>query len=244
LLLLAWLAIGAAFAVWSVNRPQSDLQNADFAYGWLLAAGVWLVVPCALFAISRADDRTVWSYLLLAIGLALVWLHVAYWIGSQRYSTRYYFEMLSGVAILSALPLAALGRTIGRRWLYAGLALLFIGSFFTYSLPRIGVLHRFNWISPAVLEALQPLRDGRSLLVIVRGEDIRWRGVGPLMSVTHPLLNTDIVLAIDNGVSDTRAAILSRFPDRQVIEMSGAVNRVCLGEVMEAGLCFGAPPGQ
>jgi len=160
--------------------------------------------------------------------------------------------MLSGFAILSAVPLAAFGQVIGRRWLATALTLLLIGSLLTYSLPRIGVLYRFNWVSPQVLDALEPLRDGRPLLVIVRGEDIRW---GPLMSVTHPLLNSDIVLAIDNGLSDTREAILDRFPDRQVIEldrfpdrqvieMSGAINRICLGTVMEVGPCFGAPPGQ
>jgi hypothetical protein len=242
-LLLTWLALGAALAVWSVNRPPSDLQNPGFATGWMLAVGLWIVAPCGL-VLCRLDARTAWVYLLLAVGLALVWLHVAYWIGSQRYSTRYYFEMLTGAAILTALPLATLGRLIGRRWLYAGLGLLLLGSLLTYSLPRIGVLYRFNWISPAVLEALEPLRDGRPLLVLVRGEDIRWRGLGPLMSVTHPLLNSDIVLALDNGVSDTRAAVLAQFPERQVIEMTGALNRVCLGAVMEAGACFGAPPGQ
>lgn len=244
LVLVGWLAVGAALAVWSVNRPATDLQNPAFAYGWMLLVGLWLIAPCAVLVVSPVDDRALWTYLLLAVGIALIWLHVAYWIGSQRYSTRYYFEMLSGFAILSAVPLAALGQVIGRRWLATALTLLLIGSLLTYSLPRIGVLYRFNWVSPQVLDALEPLRDGRPLLVIVRGEDIRWRGVGPLMSVTHPLLNSDIVLAIDNGLSDTREAILDRFPDRQVIEMSGAINRICLGTVMEAGPCFGAPPGQ
>jgi 4-amino-4-deoxy-L-arabinose transferase-like glycosyltransferase len=244
LILLAWLLLGLGAGVWSVNRPPADLQDPAFAYGWMLAAGLWLIAPCALLAVSRADDRATWSYLLLAVGLALIWLHIAYWIGSQRFSTRYYFEMLSGFAILSAVPLAALGRLIGGRWLAGGLALLLLGSLFTYSLPRISVLYRFNWMSPVILEALEPLRDGRPLLVIVRGEDIRWRGVGPLMSVTNPLLTSDIVLAIDNGLSDTRATLLDRFPERQVIDMTGALNRVCLGEGMEAGPCFGAPPGQ
>src|SRR5690606_6535138 len=138
---------------------------------------------------------------------------------------RYYFEMLGGLAIISALPLAWLARRVGRWPVYIGLAALLLFTLFSYSLPRIGVLHRFDWVSPDLIQAVEGRREGdRPVVVVLKGSDVRWRAVGPLMAVTHPLLDSPIVAAIDNGTPGYREQILAHFPDRQVIDMTAVGN--------------------
>jgi hypothetical protein len=166
-----------------------------------------------------------------------------YWIGSQRYSTRYYYEMLTSLSILSALPLAWLAKQFGK-WLRRGakdeaavrlsphlgrlavygmvLAALIYG-LYSYSTPRVGVLTGFNMISSAQVAAVEERREGdRPVLVLITGGDVRWRAFGSLMAQTSPYLDSDIVAAWDYG--GARDAILARFPDRQVIEMEAQEN--------------------
>jgi len=75
----------------------------------------WVLLPFGL-AVGLFHRRRRWALLLTGVVLSLIGAHLAYWIGSQRYSTRYYFEALGAAALLTAIPLGALARTrqIGR----------------------------------------------------------------------------------------------------------------------------------
>jgi hypothetical protein len=82
-------------------------------------------------------------------------------------------------------------------------------------------------MTPATLDGVQARRDGSGpVLVIVNGNDVRWRALGPLMSVTNPYLTSDIVGAWNYEGSDgkVKQQILDRFPGRQVIEMNAKGN--------------------
>ncbi|MBL8152744.1 MAG: glycosyltransferase family 39 protein [Anaerolineae bacterium] len=241
-----WLAVGAAAFMLTTNLPVDTLRSRDFALVWMGAAVVWWVIPFGFLVWKSypGDARPVWTWLLLAVALGLIGLHIAYWIGSQRYSTRYYFEALTALALLSAIPLGWLARRIGR-WPVIVLVALALGySLFAYSTPRVTALYRFNWVSPALIEAVERRRvDDRPVLVIVSGTDVKWRSYGSLMSSTGPFLDTPIVAAWDNQREGVRAAILARFPDRQVIEMTATGNQSCFvdaptecyGEGIDAG---------
>ncbi|MBZ0299552.1 MAG: glycosyltransferase family 39 protein, partial [Anaerolineae bacterium] len=88
---------------------QAHLQTAgDY---WPLTGISWILLPFGLLIGWRRH----WTWLLAGAALTLVVVHLAYWIGSQRYSTRYYFEALAALSLLSALPLAWLIQRIGRR---------------------------------------------------------------------------------------------------------------------------------
>jgi hypothetical protein len=188
---------------------------------WPLTGISWLLLPLGLIL----GRRKRWTWLLAAAALSLIAVHLAYWIGSQRYSTRYYFETLSALALISALPLATLARRVGRWPVYLGLGALLLYSLYSYSTPRLMALYRFNLITPEPIQGVLERRpDDRPVLVIVSGSEVRWRALGALMSVTSPYLDSDIVMAWDNLEDGVREAILARFPDRPVIEMQAEGN--------------------
>jgi hypothetical protein len=190
---------------------------------WPLTGISWILLPFGLLI----GWRKRWTWLLAGAALGLIAVHLAYWIGSQRYSTRYYSETLTALAIISAIPLAWLIERLKRRWLIVGLlAVGLVYSLYVYSTPRINALYRFNFITPEPLEGVMARREGdKPVLVIVTGQDVRWRALGTLMTVTSPYLDSDIVMGWDNTQPGVREEILVRFPDRQVIEMQAEGNQ-------------------
>lgn len=236
-----WLAVGAVIFMQTTTLSKDLIQNREFSYLWVVCGAVWMLIPFAFLLFGKHDNQVNWTWLLFTIPLALVGLHITYWIGSQRYSTRYYFEALAALALLSAIPLGWLAKRW--RWpVYTLLTAVLFFSLYTYSMPRIQPLYRFNWVSPELIQDVQARRtDDRPILVIVTGKDVRWRAYGPLMASTWPLLDSDIVAAWDNQAPGVRDAILKLFPNRQIIEMTANGNRACFGSTME-GDCYGEPP--
>lgn len=219
-LLAGWTGV---FVVWLLMPGVLGLAwRTEPASGWLWVGGalLWLLLPLAMLTERRAR----WTWLLFSMVLGLVLVQMTYWIGSQRYSTRYYYEALAAAALLTALPLAWLAQR-ARLPLYAGLAALLLWSLYSYSTPRIEALHGFNFISRDLLEEIETRRESEGpLLVIVNGADVRWRAMGTLMAVTNPYLDSDIVVAWDYQVPGVREGILARLGDRQIIEMDAIGN--------------------
>jgi len=250
--LWAWLAIGLFWLVYPLvtdapflkgmiveniaNTPQQLKQAMNYLWAWVIFGAVWLLIPSIGFAIERfgkiKDKRgfteSLWTWLFFVAGSALIFIHLAYWIGSQRYTTRYYFEGLTALALIGALPIAWLARHINRPITYGIFAGILVYSLYTYSTPRIDALYRFNFITPDLAQGVEERRDGdRPVLVIVTGvdNDVRWRSYGSLMALTGPYLNDDIVVAWDYAPgTGVRDQILARFPDRQVIELNAQAN--------------------
>lgn len=224
---LLWLGVGLAWLALIFEYQSGALtRNPTASWVWLAVAMIWLVLPLAVTWRSARPVRHTWSWLLVAVALGLIMAQLSYWIGSQRYSTRYYFETLTSLALLSALPLAWLTRRIGRLPVYSVVAAVLVFSLFAYSLPRIGVLYRFNFINRDVIEGVEARRQGdEPVLVLISGDNVRWRALGSLMAVTSPFLDSDIVAAWVY-TPNVRQQILDRFPDRQIIEMQAAENDV------------------
>ena len=87
-------------------------------------------------------------------------------------------------------------------------------------------LYGFNFISRETIEGVEARRTGDDpVLVIVSGENVRWRALGALMSVTSPYLDSDIVMAWDSLQPGVREAIVERFPDREIVEMAAEGNQ-------------------
>lgn len=227
-----WLAAGVIWMVVAENVIVAQIRDSESSTVvlWAVYGVFWGFAPLAFISPSDDDPRPVWTWLFFGVIAALIAFHFAYWVGAQRYSTRYYFESLTAAAFLSAIPIGWLITRLRMRLIpfgtvgvYSGLAMLCLWGFFTYSIPRIDALRGYNRISGAYLEAINARRQtDKPLLVLATGErPVRWRATGVLMAQTYPDLEGDIVVAWDDLVNpDTRQNILDRFPDREVIEIN------------------------
>jgi hypothetical protein len=96
-----------------------SVETSQPLWRWLaLGAGWWLLPFFGLIfnyrePESAADRSTRWTWLLFGVFVSLIGLQLAYWVGSQRYSTRYYFESLTAIALVSALGFVWLINGIG-----------------------------------------------------------------------------------------------------------------------------------
>ncbi|GAB4520920.1 MAG: hypothetical protein OHK0046_31650 [Anaerolineae bacterium] len=235
-----WLGVWVVLGVlWLVLPPLRDMAflktDANTVWLWLGVFFVWVLIPPFRLIMqdtprTQAAHQAIWTWLLLAVFVGLIGIQLGYWIGSQRYSTRYYFEMLSAAALITALAIVWLAAQLDRRVVYGAFSLLLLWSLFGYSFPRIGALTDFNYVTQDFIDAVEARREGdRPILVIatdVPGERWTWRTVGSLMGITDPYLENDIIVARDYAPgSDLRERLLALFPDHQVIDMLAAGER-------------------
>jgi 4-amino-4-deoxy-L-arabinose transferase-like glycosyltransferase len=239
-LVLGWLALGVATAAIPFHIAEGEpSRNPTVGYLLLLTLVFMLAAPGALLhevlvtgggtgPRRAAAQARIFAWLLCAGALMLVVLHLAYWVGSQRYSTRYYYEGLIAAAVIAAAAFAWLaGRQIGRvrlrPFVYAGTAALLVFAHYSYSIPRVASLYGYNLIDRTLLEGVEARREGdRPVLAIINGET-RWRAYAELAAQTSPFLDSPIVAARAATPAE-REAILARFGDRQIIELDGIDN--------------------
>ncbi len=230
-MLVVWLVGLALFLSVALDTQADRIRDPNFSWLWILGASIWLLAP---LIVLRDKDfwQARWTWLLLCVALGMVLVQMTYWIGSQRYSTRYYFEGLTAFAILSALPLAYLARHRNRIVIYLMTGSILIYSFMTYSLPRVEVLYRFNRINQELIDEIKARQvDDTPILVLVSGDvsgddRVRWRALGTLMVVTSPYLDSEIVGAWDYNNPEANEQIRADYPNRQVIEMSARGNDI------------------
>lgn len=217
----AWWAGALLWCVLPVAWLDVALtRDATFAWAWVGAGVVWLLLPMLWRALRRGahDTRQVAALLLVAwCGLIIV-VQMAYWIGSQRYSTRYWYEAIGAAAVLSALPFAWVMARLPR-WrvgVYALLLSVCVFSLWHYSTPRLNALYQFNNVSQAWLARVSD--QPKPLLLLVNGASggVSWRAYGTFLGVTSPFLDSEIVVARDVG--GMRERILARFPNYHVLE--------------------------
>lgn len=227
--LIVWCVGFALFASIAIDSQNDRIRDMTFAWMWIIGAGIWLLAP--LFVLRDKDFwQARWTWLLLCVAVGLVLAQMTYWIGSQRYSTRYYFEGLTAFSIISALPIAYAVQKRRRLIIYIMLASILIYSLVTYSLPRVGVLHGFNEINQTLANEIVAKQTGeKPLLVLVGGEPsgdnrVRWRSLGTLMVMTSPYLDSEIVGAWYYNDESVREQLLTDYPNHQVIEMSAQGN--------------------
>ena len=200
--------------------PSGLFQQPGLSRLWVVVALIWVNLPLLALVRWRKDPRIPWTWLLFAAGLNLLILNMSYWTGSMRYSTRYYFEVLTAVSLLSALPVILATSRRARALIASAAVVLSLTSLFHYSCPRINALYRFNRVGRDLIEGVEKHRHGdRPVLVLVSGDTGgRWQPYGALMAMTSPYLDSEIIVARISGDAD-RAALSGRFPERQVIEL-------------------------
>jgi hypothetical protein len=226
-----WLLVPRLLAVLGVG--QDSLDEPLVAWVWLSGAAVWILWPLATLSRWRSRPETAWTWLLAAVAMTTIILHMAYWTGSMRYSTRYYFVAVTAAAVLSAIPLSWLDRGAPRALALGLLAILCLVALGRYTMPRVAALFRFNGIEPGIVERVRAEGgDHANVLALVVGpstgpDRVRWQAYGALMAATSPFLDSEIVAARDLGVV-TPEKLLRRFPGRTVVQVRAAGGRASL----------------
>jgi hypothetical protein len=106
---------------------------------------------------------------------------------------------------------------------YAALLLAVALSLSTYTPALLARLWRFNNVGQDKIAALDALRDGRPVLLLVTGADQRsWRDWGTYMALTSPYLDSDVVAARERGREGELESLLARFAGRQVLILTPA----------------------
>jgi len=229
--LILWTTGAIAWTFIPLGLDLETMRDPIFSWFWVLLGIGGLLLPLVFLTGYESKQRQ-WLWLLMCIPLGIVLVQLTYWIGSQRYSTRYYFEALSAFAIISAIPIAWLAQRFSRQIIYGLLTIAFVYSLYAYSTPRISVLYQFNRINQDLINRIEERRIGdQPLLVIITGTDegddrVRWRALGNPMVMTSPFLDSDIIGAWDFLDEGVRESIIAQFPDRQIIDMNAAGNDV------------------
>lgn len=177
----------------------------------------WALLPLGFIFMHRRK----WSILLLALAVSLVGVHMAYWIGAQVYSARYYFEMSSALVLISAAGVSGFAQFLRRFQLHAAVySLLFIAVFVSligYTPDRLRALRGYGRVTRDQIEEVENLRESPDtpVLVVVSGEH-HWRDVAPLMALTDPYAANDIIVLRDPD-SQYLPMLRANYPDRQLM---------------------------
>lgn len=178
----------------------------------------WILLPFAIFVRRR------WSALLILSAAILIVVHAAYWIGAGVYSARYYFEAVGLLAVASAGGLTAIAQFAQRWGLQAGVYMLFgiivAMTWLGYTPDRVQGLEDFGGVSQDLINDVEALRrgDDRPVMVVVLG-DHHWREVAPLMAITDPYAENEVILLRDPEQSYLQT-LRNRYPQRQLILMN------------------------
>ncbi|MDY7041008.1 MAG: glycosyltransferase family 39 protein [Chloroflexota bacterium] len=203
------------------HTPGEGLQNAminlsalsTHLFGW---PAVSLAFVALLFLLGSADRR---DALLLSTFGSLVLVHIPYWTSGCIYGPRYYFEALPALLLLTARGLQTVARRL-RLWSrlpHLTLIVLVLLNVAIYLPGQWRMYQGWYGITTASLEAMRRA-DLHNALVFVHTES--WTDYAPLFCANSPLLDSDVVYAIDLGdLSNQQVRAL--YPARNVFFLHG-----------------------
>lgn len=202
-----------------VNLAGSLGTGARDLFGWGPIS--WLFLPFGAWAARR--NRASWP--VLSVFPSLVLVYMTYWIGSNLYGPRYYYEGLYSLTLASAAGIFWLGDEVmqsapARRWMQTATVLLVIvlvGFDLGHYLPRrLEELHGLYGISRSMFEPFET-EQARALapaLIIVHFEN-EWTEYGGLLELENAGLSSPFIFAISRGAAKDRA-LAALYPDRRV----------------------------
>jgi 4-amino-4-deoxy-L-arabinose transferase-like glycosyltransferase len=204
-------------------------------FGWPQTSWVPLIPGLAFGVIEIQRGRKGWPFLLLAPFVALVVVHLAYWVGAWVYGPRYYYEGHAGLCILAALGLRGVIRLLiglskrlrnrrladhiwqlepRRLWpVFLLLAALIAVNGLVYLPVRIRDWHGLYGITRAPITRLESLSQSDRILIFV--DSAHWREYAPFFYFNTPWLDGPIVAA-HAGSAERNAQVIALYPDREV----------------------------
>lgn len=223
-----------------LNTRLSLKAGASDLFGW--GAYSWLLLPAGLLALVRLrrhpEKRTWeahlnWGGLLVSgVFVALVIVYLAYWIGSDLFGPRYYYEGLysltlltaAGFAWLAGWPLAAeqpwprftAWKRLRPLVATAGLAFLVLSNLAGYLPGRLNTMYSLYTINRATLEPFHSAEAQKLTPALVIVYSPRWMKYGNLLELENPQLDSPWIFAWShNAEIDGRVA--QAYPERTVI---------------------------
>jgi hypothetical protein len=213
------------------NTKFSLKVAASDIFGWVRLS--WLFLPFGLWAIRKKPI----VYYIVGVTGALVVIYLAYWVSSWLLGSRYYFEALPGLALVTAAGIIWLAgkdrahqepkqagkvlRTLG----VTGVVLLLIFSNLYYYLPaRLGGLKGLYGIERKDLVVFESPQVEEYLPALVIVDADRWMSYGSLLVLESPGLDSPLIFAWSIGPQTDGALvdyyhgernILYYYPDRE-----------------------------
>lgn len=202
----------------SLKVTSSDL------FGWLRFS--WIFLPFGLWAARKKPL----AYYSASITVSLVLVYLAYWVSSWLLGSRYYFEALPGLALLSAAGIFWLAgkdqtrkenrpnlekmRTLG---VTAIVSLLIFLNIYYYLPARLGGLQGLYGIESEDLEifASPELEEYQPALVIV--EAAHWMPYGSTLVLESPTLDSPLIFAWSIGPNTDRNLVEYYREERQIL---------------------------
>ncbi len=202
----------------SLKVASSDL------FGWVRLS--WIFLPFGIWASRRKSL----SYYSTGITVSLIIVYLAYWVSSWLLGSRYYFEALPGLALLTAAgivwlagsdmaghksrPVLTKARKLG---VTAIVSLLFFSNLYLYLPARLGGLQGLYGIEREDLEIFESaeLAEYQPALVIVDAE--HWMPYGSTLVLESPNLDSPLIFAWSIG-PQTDGELAERYQaERQVL---------------------------
>ncbi len=191
----------------------------DF-FGWGRAS--WLFLPFGLAALGR-NAR---AWLVACVFPSIVLLYSAYWIGSNLYGPRYYFEGFYSLTLVSAAGMFWLAERVlkeapARRWMQiatAFLAVCLIGNDLGVYLPaRLEAMTGLYGITRSMLAPFETERAQAltPALVIVHFKR-EWTEYGGLLELQNAELTSPFTFALSQG-SGADALLARDYPGRRLL---------------------------
>ena len=210
------LKIGFQNAKIMLKATAADL------FGWKFFS--WLFLPFGMWAMRRNK----YAWLVLSVFVSLVSVYFLYWAQVTRYGPRYYYEGISGLALVTAAGIFWLAQRLKTGWPrlvnIAIVAALVIG-LVTYDLrvymPRRNIevyglygVHR-DKLAPFQTAAAQAYTP--ALVFVYVGKN--FTDYAGLIELEDPWLTTPFIFAVSyNPARD--AALAGHFPGRNVVYYS------------------------
>lgn len=222
------IGFGEGYGMIVAHTPGQGMKNTwgnltnlqAHLFGWpnyLTLA--FLVLPFATLKASR------WDWLLLASFLSLMAGYVFYWADGIMFGSRYYYEALPMLLLLTArgiLLLPQLAQEVMKFRMGAvagGITALLMAGLISYNLIyympiQWGLYKDYNFVSPKALRLVEGAGLKNALVFVEHEPTWQWWNYGAVFSANSPLLDSNVVYARDLG-DEANERLMPFFPGRQ-----------------------------
>jgi 4-amino-4-deoxy-L-arabinose transferase-like glycosyltransferase len=206
---LTWARINL---ISSLNSGWSDF------FGWGHVS--WLFLPFGVWALGRNGRK----WLMASVFPSLLLIYMTYWVGSNLFGPRYYYEGFYGVTLVTAAGMFWLGENVVksgplRKWLQT--ATLLFGIFLVgynlvvYLPKRLNDMTGLYGISRAMLAPFESAHALAPALVVVHFQK-EWTEYGGLLELENAGLTSPFIFALSRD-PNTDLGLKKDFPDRRIL---------------------------
>jgi hypothetical protein len=215
-----------------INTRHSLRVGRMDLFGWLYYS--WIFLPVGLVALLQR--RKPWlrfrALLLASVFPVLLLVYLVYWIGSDLFGPRYYYEGLYSLTLVSAAGIALLAgwplrpgrpfpdfsgwRRLRPLLVTFTLALLVSFNLIFYTPIRLSGMVGLYDMKRAYLQPFQtPEAQALAPALIIVHVQAKWTEYGNFIELEDPFLQTPFIFVVSRG-PETNREVAEHFPERAV----------------------------